>query len=222
MLDNVTGATSATSNDLNYITNCDAGLMQLELAAANVNYLGRAFLTITDAANHCPVFHEFTILPAMVYDSLILGTDVLQADMTQILGTAVSAPATAGILDINLKNIANAAVSTSTAQLGVNVVQISADATAADNAELMFDGTGYAGGTVKLGVDVVAISGDATAADNEEKFFDGTGYAGTNNVIPTVTTLTGHTAQTGDAYARLGAPAGGIGKRRCAADQKLR
>src|SRR3990172_1550003 len=27
-------------------------------------------------------------------------------------------------------------------------------------------------------------------------------------VIPTVTTLTGHTAQTGDAYARLGAPAG--------------
>jgi hypothetical protein len=38
--------------------------------------------------------------------------------------------------------------------------------------------------------DVLAISGDATAADNEESFFDGTGYAGTNNVIPTVTTLT--------------------------------
>lgn len=35
-----------------------------------------------------------------------------------------------------------------------------------------------------------AISGDATAADNAEAFFDGTGYAGTNNVIPTVTTLT--------------------------------
>jgi hypothetical protein len=80
--------------------------------------------------------------------------------------------------------------------------------TASTNLEDFFDGTGYAGGTAKLGVDVVAISGDATAADNEEKFFDGTGYAGTNNVIPTVTTLTGHTAQTGDAYARLGAPAG--------------
>jgi hypothetical protein len=38
--------------------------------------------------------------------------------------------------------------------------------------------------------DVVMISGDATAADNAESFFDGTGYAGTNNVIPTVTTLT--------------------------------
>lgn len=59
--------------------------------------------------------------------------------------------------------------------------------------------------------DAVRISGDATAANNCESFFDGTGYAGTNNVIPlvtTVTTLTGHTAQTGDAFARLGAPAG--------------
>ena len=62
--------------------------------------------------------------------------------------------------------------------------------------------------------DATRISGDATAADNAEAFFDGTGYAGTNNVIPTVTTvgtvttLTGHTAQTGDAFARLGAPAG--------------
>ena len=56
--------------------------------------------------------------------------------------------------------------------------------------------------------DATRLSGDATAADNAESFFDGTGYAGTNNVIPTVTTLTGHTPQTGDAYARLGAPAG--------------
>jgi uncharacterized protein (UPF0333 family) len=45
-----------------------------------------------------------------------------------------------------------------------------------------------AGGNIKA--DVLALSGDATAADNSEAFFDGTGYAGTNNVIPTVTTLT--------------------------------
>jgi hypothetical protein len=82
---------------------------------------------------------------AALNDALIDGGDLLDVNMAQILGTAVSAPATAGILDINLKNIANAAVSTSTAQLGVNVVQLSADATAADNAEAFFDGTGYAG-----------------------------------------------------------------------------
>jgi hypothetical protein len=59
-------------------------------------------------------------------------------------------------------------------------------------------------------VDVGRISNDATAADNAESFFDGTGYAGTNNVIPTVTTLTGHTAQTGDSYARIGATGSGL------------
>lgn len=51
---------------------------------------------------------------------------IVKSNATQILGTAVSTPATAGILDVNLKNIANAAVSTSTAQLGVNAVQIGA------------------------------------------------------------------------------------------------
>jgi hypothetical protein len=58
----------------------------------------------------------------------------------------------------------------------VDSVAISGDATAADNAELMFDGTGYAGGTTKLGVDMVAISGDSTAADNLEAACDGNTY----------------------------------------------
>ena len=72
ILDNVTGATSGTANDLNYITGNDAGMMQLELAAANVNRLGRMTLSITDAANHLPVVHEFMVLPAVVYDAMIL------------------------------------------------------------------------------------------------------------------------------------------------------
>lgn len=69
-------------------------------------------------------------------------------------GTGASALAKSDMVDV-----AGAAVSTTTAQIGVNVVQLSTDATAADNAEA---------------------------------FFDGTGYAGTNNVIPSVTTVTGN------------------------------
>lgn len=80
------------------------------------------------------------------------------------------------------------------ADLAVNVTHISGSAVSTT--------------TAQLGVNVVQLSADATAADNAEAFFDGTGYAGTNNTIPTVTTLTGHTAQTGDSFARLGAPAG--------------
>lgn len=56
----------------------------------------------------------------------------------------------------------------------------------------VYDGTsGY------LSVDVAGISGDTTAATNAESFFDGTGYAGTNNVIPTVTTVTSVTNDVG-------------------------
>jgi len=117
---------SGGANDMVHVTGDDAGFYDLELADADVNYLGRAMLALTDAANHCPVFHEFMILPAVIYDSMVLGTDLFDVSATQILGTAISTPATAGILDVNLKNIANAAVSTSTAQLGVNAVQIGA------------------------------------------------------------------------------------------------
>jgi hypothetical protein len=82
---------SGGSNDMVHVTGDDAGFYDLELAAANVNYLGRAMLAITDAATHCPVFHEFMILPAMVYDSLVLGTDRLDANVTHIADTSQTA-----------------------------------------------------------------------------------------------------------------------------------
>src|SRR3990172_6552938 len=69
ILYNITCATSGTANDLNYITGNDAGMMQLELAAADTNRLGRMMLSITDAANYVPVFHEFMVVPALVYDT---------------------------------------------------------------------------------------------------------------------------------------------------------
>ena len=47
------------------------------------------------------------------------------------------------------------------AEQDVNVAKISTDQTAADNAELFFDGTGYAGGTAKLDVDIVSWNGNA-------------------------------------------------------------
>lgn len=87
-----------------------------------------------------------------------------KVDVGGWLGTACATPTTNGVPEVDLTHIAGAAVSTTTAQLGVNVVQ---------------------------------VSGDGTAADNAEAFFDGTGYAGTNNVIPTVTTVTNVTTVNG-------------------------
>jgi hypothetical protein len=126
---------SGGNNDMVHVTNDDAGFYDLELTAAQTNYLGRAMLAITYATDHCPVFHEFMILPAKIYDSLVLGTDNIEVDAVQLLGTAWTAPATAGLPDCNVK-------------------QISTDATAADNCEADYDGTGYVGGTIVKQADV--------------------------------------------------------------------
>lgn len=69
----------------------------------------------------------------------------IDVDVTAWNGTAVTTPNTAGTPVVDVTRISGTTVSTTSAQLGVNVVQISTDATAADNAEAFFDGTGYAG-----------------------------------------------------------------------------
>jgi len=90
---------SGGANDMVHITNDDSGYYDLELAAANVNYLGRAMLSLNDVATHCPVFHEFTILSAQVYDSLF-GADVLQVHAVEITDGLITAAAIAtGAID---------------------------------------------------------------------------------------------------------------------------
>jgi hypothetical protein len=111
ILDNITGATAATANDLNYITGGDNGMMQMELAAADVNRVGRMKLSITDAANHVPVFHEFFVLPQAIYDWFTGVIVPLPANVTQLLGTAWLTPATAGTPDVNAKLIGGTAQS---------------------------------------------------------------------------------------------------------------
>lgn len=104
------------------------GAYLVTLDTTDTNTLGTLRMAFNEAATCLPVWQDFMVLPANIFDSLVSGSDLIDVSMTQILGTAVSSPATAGVLDVNLKNIANAAVSTSSAQLGVNVVNAGATA----------------------------------------------------------------------------------------------
>jgi hypothetical protein len=80
---------SGGDNDMVHITSDSAGYYDYELTAAQTNYVGRAILNIIDTDVHLPIFHEFTILPANVYDSM-MGTDILDVSVTQIGGVAQS------------------------------------------------------------------------------------------------------------------------------------
>ena len=112
------------------------GMYRVTLDTTDTNTLGTLRMAFNEAATCLPVWQDFMVLPANIFDSLVSGSDLIDVSMTQILGTAVSSPATAGVLDVNLKNIANAAVSASTAQLGVNLVNIAGAAVSTSTAQL--------------------------------------------------------------------------------------
>ena len=146
---------SGGANDMVHVTGDDAGFYDLELAAANVNYVGRAMLALTDAVNHCPVFHEFMILPAKVYDSLVSGTDNLETDTVQWLGTACATPTINGVPEVDLTHVAGA--TTNVAALATNV-----DAILTDTAEIGIAGAGLT--NINLPDQTMNITGDITGS----------------------------------------------------------
>jgi hypothetical protein len=80
---------SAGDNDMVHISSDAAGYYDLELTAAQTNYVGRASLCINDDDVHLPVFHEFMLVPANVYDSFF-GTDTLWVDVQEINSNSVT------------------------------------------------------------------------------------------------------------------------------------
>src|SRR5690606_35899188 len=62
---------SGGQNDMVHVAN---GFYSLELTATDTNTLGRLVVT-ANIAGALPVWHEFVVLPANVYDSLVAGSD---------------------------------------------------------------------------------------------------------------------------------------------------
>jgi hypothetical protein len=111
------------------------GWYPITLTTTHTNTLGDLMVKSVDDATHLPVWTTFTVVPAIIYDSLFAtaATDYLPVDVVQIAGAAVSA---------------------STAQLGVNVVQAAGTAwgsgaiTAAAVADGAIDAATFAAGAI--------------------------------------------------------------------------
>lgn len=160
---------SGGSNDMVHITGDDAGFYDLELTAANVNYVGRAMLAITDAATHCPVFHEFMILPANVYDSLVGGSDTLQADVTQFGGT--NGTFSGGRPEVNASHWAGAATATNDVALATAPTNFASFAITAAGGVTLADGVTHGGSTADFEARDISVAGTtnfvgAFVADN--------------------------------------------------------
>jgi hypothetical protein len=98
------GATSTVnknSGGATYVTSSN-GLYSAVLDATDTNTLGSGSLYVY-VAGALPFKQDFTVFPANVFDSLILGTDVLTADTIQWNGTNVATPDTAGFPKVTIK-----------------------------------------------------------------------------------------------------------------------
>jgi hypothetical protein len=112
------------------VSGCD-GWYDLTLTTADTGTVGDLTVVVQNDSLHLPVHARFQVIEEAIYDSLYgasaAGFDANQrVDVGEWLGTAVTTSAT-------------------TNKPQVDVDSIDDDATAADNCEAFFDGTGYAG-----------------------------------------------------------------------------
>lgn len=139
---------SGGANDMVHITGDDAGYYDLELAAADVNYLGRAKLSINDVATHLPVFHEFMIITQAEYDrkystgASVADVKTVVDDIHTDVGTAITNIGDVHATDLPAVKTDTAAIKVQTDKLAFTVAN-RVDA----NALQVGDKTGYAIGT---------------------------------------------------------------------------
>jgi len=107
----------ANRSSASSIAHMENGYYSVPLNATDTGTLGRVRLTVTSSANHLPVYEDFMIVPANVYDSLIGGNDSLEVDATAISGSATAAnnveanianldASIAGLNDISVSDVA--------------------------------------------------------------------------------------------------------------------
>ena len=94
----------AAAATLTHIAN---GQYTLVLTTGNMDTLGRAQITCNKATYQMPEV-RLMVVPAMVFDSIVLGSDYLQIDVVQFAGTNLTAAA--GIPEVKVASIATDAV----------------------------------------------------------------------------------------------------------------
>ncbi len=107
-------AAYANKNDATAPTHDSDGWYTCALNTTDTNTLGHLQVKSHDSATHLPVWHDFTVLPANVYDSLVAGSDNLEVDTTLIEGAdatnTINTEVDTALTDIGLDHLVSASV----------------------------------------------------------------------------------------------------------------
>ena len=80
------GGNMAQKNESSACTHDELGYYDCDLDTTDTGTLGRLKLMVHESGA-LPVWHEFMVVPANIYDSLVSGSDYLQADVIQVEGS---------------------------------------------------------------------------------------------------------------------------------------
>lgn len=105
-----TGATTLASKTSGGATHMSNGLYYAVLDATDTDTAG-SMIVYCHVAGALATRSECVVLPAQVYDSLILGTDLLDTNTAQWLGTACATPTVAGVPEVDVTHISGDAQS---------------------------------------------------------------------------------------------------------------
>jgi hypothetical protein len=219
--------------------------VEITVASTNIKYGGPNDTTTSNAWGGF-LFEIWDPQPQATAAQLAVDANG-RVDLGKILGTAVATPATAGILDVNVKNYNNGAAATAAAgipkvdidTIKTNAVVNAGTATFPANATLASttnitagvittttnlttnnDKTGYGLSAAAIQAIWDALTSALTTVGSIGKLIvtnldalisSRTKPSDTQarvTLVDTVTTYTGNTPQTGDGFARLGAPVG--------------
>ena len=127
------GAAFAAANAA--ATHMTNGYYSNVLSTGNTDTLGRLTVIVSEAGA-LPVRLDYIVLDANTFDSLIGGTDKLQIDAVQHLGTAYAAPTTAGVPEVDVTFAGGVAVTSESgtaAAVALGTITLATGASAEDN-----------------------------------------------------------------------------------------
>lgn len=91
------GGAFAQKSAAQTLTHGENGWYPANLSTTDTNTLGVLVVAVHESGA-LPVWREFLVVPANVYDSFF-STDLLQVDLTQLLGSAIATPTVAGVIE---------------------------------------------------------------------------------------------------------------------------
>lgn len=106
LLSKAGGALTAKNDTTNLTTTGANAHYTCVLNTTDTGTLGTLRVWCHISASALPVWQDFIVLPANVYDSLVSGSDNLQVDTTQWLGTACAVTTTAGVPEVDVTYVA--------------------------------------------------------------------------------------------------------------------